>query len=125
MHDLLHTFFEQSVRRWPDAVAVDVPPGRDRPARQTMTYAELGRHSDAVARLLHPLVTAESIVAIMAGRDSPCAYAAQLAVLKAGAAYACVDPAFPDEQLRDILSDSGAVALCWCWSGAFAGFTRC
>jgi non-ribosomal peptide synthetase-like protein len=107
----LHAFFAQSARRWPDAVAVDVPPGRNRPARQTITYAELARHSDALAHLLRPLVTGESIVAILAGRDAPWVFAAQLAVLKAGAAYTCIDPAVPDEPLRDTLADSDAVAL--------------
>lgn len=38
-------------------------------------------------------------------------YAAQLAVLKAGAAYTCIDPSFPDERARWMLDDAQAVAL--------------
>jgi len=37
----LHTCFEAAARRWPEALAVDVPPGPDRPLRRTTTYAEL------------------------------------------------------------------------------------
>ena len=36
---------------------------------------------------------------------------AQLAVLRSAAAYVCVDPAFPDDQVTHILSDSRARAL--------------
>jgi len=36
---------------------------------------------------------------------------AQLAVLKAGAAYTCIDPSFPDRRIRELLADSEAVAL--------------
>lgn len=107
----LHGFFERAALRWPDAVAIDVPPGRHRPGRQLITYAELARQAQAIARVLAPLVTSDAIVAILASRDSPAVYAGQLGVLMAGAAYTCLDPAFPDQQLRDTLSDAGAVAL--------------
>ena len=107
----LHAFFDDSARRWPDGVAVDVPPTRDRPSRQTITYDALARQADAIAARVQPLVGGESLVAILASRASYLAYAAQLGVLKAGAAYTCIDPAFPDEQLREILADADAVAL--------------
>ena len=110
-HLLLHAFFEDSARRWPDIVAVDVPPGAKRPLRQTTTYAELLRQADALASLLRPLVHGESIVAILADRAASHVFAAQLAALETGAAYTCIDPAFPDEQLREILCDANAVAL--------------
>lgn len=47
----------------------------------------------------------------MLPRRSEHLYSSQLAVLKAGAAYTCLDPSFPDDQLRDILLDSQAMAL--------------
>ena len=50
-------------------------------------------------------------MAILLPRRSEHLYGSQLAVLKAGAAYTCIDPAFPDEQLRSILEDSETVAL--------------
>ena len=107
----LQSYFEASVQRWPDAVAIDVPPGRDRPSRQTLTYAELARHANAIAHRLGPHVRQESIVAILASRHSPLLYAGQLAVLSAGAAYTCIDSTYPDDLVRDTLSDAGAVAV--------------
>jgi non-ribosomal peptide synthetase-like protein len=108
---LLHQFFERAARRWPDEVAVDAPPGAGRTERVQVTYAELSHQSDALARLLQTCVTGECVVGILLPRNSALLYAAQLAVLKAGAAYTCLDPAFPDERVRDVLEDSGAVAL--------------
>ena len=51
------------------------------------------------------------MVAILLPRNSEQLYISQLAVLKAGAAYACIDPALPGEQIRYILEDSQAVAV--------------
>ncbi len=108
---LLHEFFEQSVSQWPDAIAVDVPPGVDRPERRTLTYSVLKRQADTLAWELSSLVTGESVIAILLPRDSEYVYSAQLAILSRGAAHVCIDPAFPDDQIREILSDSGALAL--------------
>jgi non-ribosomal peptide synthetase-like protein len=56
-------------------------------------------------------VSGECVVAIMLPRNSDLLYAAQLGVLKAGAAYTCIDPSFPDRRVRELLADSEAVAL--------------
>ncbi|MDQ8153308.1 MAG: amino acid adenylation domain-containing protein [Gemmatimonadota bacterium] len=108
---LLHDFFARSVARWPQQVAVDVPPGRLRPSRHRTTYAELDRHAGAVAHALAPLLAGECIVAILLPRTAVHLYAAQLGVLRAGAAYTCVDLAFPDERLRDTFADAQPAAL--------------
>ena len=47
----------------------------------------------------------------MLPRDSDLLYTAQLAVLKAGAAYTCIDHAFPEDRVRSLLDDSDAAAL--------------
>lgn len=107
----LHELFEEAALRWPDAVAVDVPPGNGRPQRTLVTYAELERRAESIAGNLQRLVTGECIVAILLARDSELLYAAQLGVLKAGAAYVCLESSFPDGRLRALLADSGAVAL--------------
>lgn len=108
---LLHGFFARAAARWPHHVAIDVPPGRLRPQRHRITYAELDRQSDAVAHALAPFVTGECIVAILLPRTSAHLYAAQLGVLKAGAAYTCLDLAFPDERLRRTIADAHPAAL--------------
>jgi non-ribosomal peptide synthetase-like protein len=66
-------------------------------------------------------VREECVVAILLPRSSEHIYLAQLAVLKAGAAYTCIDPLFPDEQVDSILNDSRAIALL----GDEAGVKRC
>lgn len=108
---LLHQFFERSARRWPHRPALDVPPGSGRPNRRVVSYEELDRQSGVLADHLAPVITEECVVAILLPRTNHYLLAAQLAVLKAGAAYTCIDPGFPDEQVRDILGDSEAVAL--------------
>ena len=107
----LHEFFAQAVVRWPDAVAVDVPPAASRPGRETLTYAELKHESELLAGVVNLAVGRGAVAAIMLGRTTPRLYVAQLAVLTAAAAYVCVDPAFPDDQVTHILSDSRARAL--------------
>ncbi len=108
---LLHEFFERAARLWPERIALDAPPGTERPVRRTLTYDEARRQSDALANLLRDTVVEECVIAILLPRTSPDVYVAQLAVMKAGAAYTCLDPLFPDEQIRDILRDSRAVVL--------------
>jgi non-ribosomal peptide synthetase-like protein len=109
---LLHEFFEQAANRWPEQPAIEVPPSLERPARQLVTYAELKRRSDALAHLLGPFVTTEErLVAVMLPRDSEHVYLAQLGALKAGAAFTCIDPAFPDDHLFRILDDSAPAAI--------------
>jgi non-ribosomal peptide synthetase-like protein len=107
----LHEFFAQAVVRWPDAVAVDVPPAASRPHRETLTYAELRHESELLAGVVNLAVGRGAVAAILLGRTTPRLYVAQLAVLRSAAAYVCVDPAFPDDQVTHILSDSKARAL--------------
>jgi non-ribosomal peptide synthetase-like protein len=108
---LLHEFFERTARRWPHRPAIDVPPAAKRPQRRLITYAELKRQSDALAHFLGDVVQEECVVAILLPRASEHLYLSQLAVLKAGAAYTSIDPAFPDDQVCNILQDAQAVAI--------------
>src|ERR1019366_966000 len=73
--------------------------------RRRATYAELGRQADAVAGALGDFAGRDSIVAILLPRRSEWLYSSQLGTLKAGGAYACLDPAFPDGRVREILED--------------------
>jgi non-ribosomal peptide synthetase component F len=109
--ECLHELFEAAARDWPDAVAIEVPPGPSRPDRLLVSYAELERRANAIASRLRTIVSGECVVAIMLPRNSDLLYAAQLGVLKAGAAYTCIDPSFPDRRVRELLADSEAIAL--------------
>ncbi|MFN0112510.1 MAG: amino acid adenylation domain-containing protein, partial [Blastocatellia bacterium] len=106
----LHQFFEQSARRWPQRTALDIPPTSKCRERKLISYAELERQANSIAATLSSLIKAESVIAILLPK-TPELYASQLAALKTGAAYTCIDPAFPNEQLHDILQDAEAVAV--------------
>ena len=100
----LHEIFERQVGRTPDAAAVVIED-------DLLTYAELNERAEGVARRLKSLgVGPESLVAVMAGRSAGLVVAL-LGVLKAGGAYAPLDPSYPAERLSFMLQDSGAKAL--------------
>jgi len=117
----LHDLFLRAAERWPDQPAIDVPPGPDRPRRAVTSYAALAAAARALAARLQPFVHGECVVAVLLPRTSHRLYAAQLAVLQAGAAHVCLDPVFPEAHLAHVLHDSGAVAVLT--TGAFAA--RC
>ncbi len=108
---LLQDLFAAALRRWPDAPAVDVPPGEGRPRRQGRTYRELDADAAALAARLGPPDGGERVVAVLLPRQGCELYAAKLAILRAGAAWVCLEPHFPDAHLRHVLHDSAAVAL--------------
>jgi amino acid adenylation domain-containing protein len=95
----LHELFEISARRTPDAVAVVW--GTDE-----VTYAELDRRAEAVARRLAELgVAPESCVGLCVER-SPALLAAILGILKAGGAYVPLDPRYPADRLAFMVEHS-------------------
>ncbi len=107
----LHDFLVDVARRLPGQIAIETPPASTRSERREISYAELNRKSDKLAGELRDFVKGECVIAICLPRDSEHVYLAQLAVLKAGAAFTCIDPAFPDEQVRYILNDAQPVAI--------------
>ena len=107
----LHHFLRACAQSMPDAPALDIPPGKGRAARDALTYQELDALSDHLARHLVPRVAKDAIVALLLPRASRIHYAAQLAVLKAGGAFTCLDPNFPVERIGEILEDAQPVAV--------------
>ncbi|MGB7923853.1 MAG: amino acid adenylation domain-containing protein, partial [Pyrinomonadaceae bacterium] len=96
--------FEQQAERTPESVAVVFD-------EQQLTYRELNRRANQLARYLRRLgVGPESRVGLLMER-SPEMVLAVLGVLKSGAAYVPLDPAYPLERLSFMLSDSGACVL--------------
>ncbi|MEV7506288.1 amino acid adenylation domain-containing protein, partial [Streptomyces sp. NPDC093018] len=100
----LHHLFTEQRARTPDAVAV-VCEGR------TLTYAGLDAAANRLARLIIGLgVRPGDNVALYLGRSAELIIA-ELAVLKAGAAYVPLDPRQPAQRLAWILTDAGATLL--------------
>ena len=119
---LLHRFLDAPLLRAPDSIAIEVPPGWDTAgkarARQTLTYKQLALRSDALATSLVARTGPERIVAILLPREQVELYVAQLAALKAGAAYACIEPSLPDDYARHLVEDTQADVLLTDASGA-------
>ncbi|MFF3429460.1 non-ribosomal peptide synthetase [Streptomyces sp. NPDC002602] len=87
--------------RTPHAVALDGPEGE-------VTYAELDRRSDAVARELAGRgIVREDLVGLIVDR-TPAGVTALWGILKAGAAYVPLDPAHPGERIKEVLQECGA-----------------
>jgi non-ribosomal peptide synthetase-like protein len=70
-----------------------------------VTYRELDELAERLAARLEPWVAPDRAVAILLQRDSHWLYVAQLAVLKAGGAFTCIDPQFPNAHVQAVLDD--------------------
>ncbi|HWM24950.1 MAG TPA: amino acid adenylation domain-containing protein [Chthoniobacterales bacterium] len=100
----VHQLFEQQVERTPDAPAL-------RFGEETLSYRELNFRANALANLLRAQgLGADAVVGICVERSFDMV-ASVLAVLKAGAAYLPLDPAYPHERLQFMLEDSRAAIL--------------
>jgi amino acid adenylation domain-containing protein len=100
----IHRVFEQQAARTPSAVALV---SKD----QSLSYSELNEKANQLARyLLQAGVTPGSRVALCMQRSLEVTVS-QLAILKAGAAYVPVDPAYPAPRMQYLVKDSGAKVL--------------
>ena len=95
----IHELFEQQVERSPEAVAVSCQ-------GQWLTYEGLNRRANLLASsLVNSRVGAEKTIAILANRGINFLISI-MAVFKAGAAYLPLDPQYPLDRLRRVLSIS-------------------
>ncbi|MFN3242629.1 MAG: amino acid adenylation domain-containing protein [Planctomycetota bacterium] len=108
---LLTDLFLRSVARHGERLAVEVPPGVDRPERRQVRYAQLCAMADRVRRELLGHVDREAMVVVLLPRETPWLYAAQLGVLWAGAAHVCLDGGFPDAHVAHVVRDTAAVCV--------------
>ncbi|MEU7414998.1 amino acid adenylation domain-containing protein, partial [Streptomyces sp. NPDC042638] len=100
----LAELFAAQVARTPDALAVASE-------ERSLTYAELDAESDRFAQRITGLgVGPESVVALMMERSADLLIA-MLAVVKAGGAYAPLNPADPDTRHTQILDELDAPVL--------------
>ncbi|KAJ3064032.1 hypothetical protein HK102_008307 [Quaeritorhiza haematococci] len=98
---LLHSAFEQRSLEQPSAVAIEH-------REQSISYEQLDELSNAVANHLRSCgVTSGAIVPIVISRSIEMVIAI-LAVLKSGAAYAPVDPAWPRDRAEYVLHETRA-----------------
>ncbi len=101
---LVHQFVEAQAERTPDAPAVCF--GDD-----LLIYSELNARANRLARALTDAGAGPgSFVGICAERSIETVVGV-LAVLKAGAAYVPIDPAYPAERIATMLEDSQACVL--------------
>ena len=91
--------FHCQAARTPDAIAVQC-------AGKSLTYADLDRCSNQLARHLASLgVRTETLVGIATERSLDMIIGL-LAILKSGAAYVPVDPAYPEQRIALMIEDS-------------------
>ncbi|MFD3519137.1 amino acid adenylation domain-containing protein [Streptomyces sp. NPDC058653] len=97
--ETLTSVLDAAARSTPDAVAV-----RDRTGQ--LTYRQLHSRANKLARLLISRGAGpERLVGLLLPRTTDM-LVAMLAVLKSGAAYLPLDPAYPDERLRFVVGDA-------------------
>src|SRR5262249_38135985 len=89
--------------------------------QESLSYLELNFRANQLAHYLRTSgVQPGERVATLLERSVELVIA-ELAVLKCGAAYVPIDPAFPRKRIEFILSDSEIKAVCSCASVDFAG----
>ncbi|MDH0732056.1 amino acid adenylation domain-containing protein [Pseudomonas sichuanensis] len=104
LEQTLHGLIEAQVERTPDAVAVRAEEG-------ALSYRKLNEQANRLAYHLIALgVKPDDRVAICVERGLSMVVGL-LAILKAGGAYVPVDPDYPAERVRHMLTDSAPVAV--------------
>ncbi|KAL6163153.1 NRPS [Exserohilum turcicum] len=104
VENCLPMIFQESVKRAPEAVAIDSFEG-------TMSYGELDlKSSQVAAQIMQQGVTVGDFIPI-AFEKSIWAIVPMMGVMKAGAAYVPLDMAHPDNRLKTIMAQLGHVRL--------------
>ncbi len=100
----IHHMIARQAQLTPDRVAVSS-------LGESLTYAELDRQSNRLARHLHGLgVGPETLVGLHVERSVQTAICV-LAIHKAGGAYVPLDPSYPRDRLAHMISDSGMTVM--------------
>ena len=100
----IHQWFEEQVARTPDATAVVFHD-------QTLRYRELDEKANRLAARLRELGAAPDQVVALCVERSLEMVVGLFGILKSGAAYLPLDPAFPPERVQFMLEDSGAAIV--------------
>ncbi|MCL5997211.1 MAG: amino acid adenylation domain-containing protein, partial [Chloroflexi bacterium] len=100
----VHQLIEAQARRTPDTTALL---GKD----QALTYQQLDQQANKLAHYLRGLGVGPGTLVGLCVERSPRMVLGMLGVLKAGAAYVPLDPAYPLERLAFMLRDSNLTVL--------------
>ena len=100
----LHYLFERQARIRPDAIAIAF-------AAEAVRYDVLNARANRIAHRLRLLGAGPEARVGVCMRRTPEMVAALLGVLKSGAAYVPLDPAYPPARLEAILRAAGATAV--------------
>lgn len=100
----LHDEISAQAGRTPEAVAVVCE-------SEALTYEELNRRAERLAGVLRSLKVRSGHRVALCLERSVDGIVALLGVLKSGAAYVPIDPAFPDQRIRFILEDADVSAV--------------
>ncbi|MEO8338251.1 MAG: amino acid adenylation domain-containing protein [Nitrospirota bacterium] len=95
----IHALIEAQVERTPDAIAVIC-------GEESLTYQELNRRANRVARALQKLGVGADLPVGLCVERSVDSIVGLLGILKAGGGYVPLDPSFPDHRLRLMLDDA-------------------
>ncbi len=95
----IHTLIEAQVARTPDAIAVIC-------GDESLSYQELNRRANCVARALQTLGVCADLPVGLCVERSVNGIVGLLGILKAGGGYVPLDPSFPDHRLQLMLEDA-------------------
>lgn len=99
-----HCLLEAQTARTPERIAVIA-------AEEKLTYEQLNTRANRVAhKLIEQGVKPNTIVGVMM-RRSAFVYIARQGILKAGGAFLCIDPEYPDERIAYMIENSGMSQL--------------
>ena len=99
--------FQETARKFPDNIALEI---QRQQTVERVTFAELTRMSESVARWLSTRVPRDARVAILAA-NHPRWVAAYLGIIAAGRTAVPLDTTFNADQVQKLLIDSGASLL--------------
>ena len=101
---IIHHLFEAQVEKTPEAIAVVFE-------AQELSYRELNRRANRLARYLQGLGVGPEILVGVSVERSLEMVIGLLAVLKAGGAYVPLDPELPPERRSFVMCDAGVSFL--------------